>query len=213
MKALLLQLTFVLWVCALGAQTRTWTDVEGRSFEGVMLSHTQMTVFIERTSDKRQFTIERSKLSQADNDFLNEMDRQQRVKEFLAKTPDSFEDAVKLSERKKLPALIIYRNQEPEDKFLAAVDRLLDQPEFQAKIKGRAVLVVITQHDEELERRIGSWIAEYLDACRAIFFGSQNQSLGPFMRDAFQSGEDVSFKVFIAEVEEQLTSAEENSMF
>ncbi|WP_269540670.1 hypothetical protein [Cerasicoccus fimbriatus] len=213
MKALLLHLTILLWACALSAQTRTWTDAEGRSFEGVLLSHTPMTVFIERTSDKRQFTIERSKLSQADNDFLDEMDRQQRVKEFLAKTPDSFEDAVKLSERKKLPAFIVYRNQEPEDKFLAAVDRLLDQPEFQAKIKGRAVLVVITQREDDLERRIGSWTAEYPDACRAIFFGSQNQSLGPFMRDSVRAKEDSSFKVFLADVEEQLTSAEENSMF
>lgn len=51
---------------------RTWTNESGASFKGSFVSATDDTVTIRRSSDKREFTVQQSILSDADQTYINE---------------------------------------------------------------------------------------------------------------------------------------------
>lgn len=52
--------------------TRTLTGKDGRTVDAVLLSRTETTVKIRRTSDRMEFTIPLDKLSEADRSFIKQ---------------------------------------------------------------------------------------------------------------------------------------------
>lgn len=154
--------------CLVGAQTRTWTDKQGRGFEGLLLRYDDESVFIERTSDKRQFTLQRSTLSDADNVFLDELDRRERLKEFLKDTPTNYDDAFEKSVDDQVPMLIFYRNGAGYVEFEAMVAKFLTDPQFQERIKDKLFVVVVKDKDVSLEGLIHSHVDNSSNACMSL---------------------------------------------
>ncbi|WP_269540669.1 hypothetical protein [Cerasicoccus fimbriatus] len=166
---LFVTLLFSLFTTSLvGAQTRTWTDKQGRGFEGLLLRHDKESVFVERTSDKRQFTLPRSTLSDADNVFLDELDRQERLKEFLKDTPTNYDDAFEKSVDEQMPMLIFYRNGAGYAEFDAMVAKFLTDPQFQERIKDKLFVVVVKDKDVSLEGLIYSHVDNSSNACMSL---------------------------------------------
>ncbi len=196
-----------LWPAVVWANARTWTDQEGRSFAGVMLDFTPMMVTIERTSDKRSFSFERSKLSEADNAYLDQLALQARMEEFLKDVPTTYRDADRLSQRKRRPVYIIYRNQEDEAAFDARVDRLVNTPELRELLAGRVVLAVVSERDAEFEAELGDWVGQWPQACMVVIYRGDEKALFNFDDfDKMRGKTEMEF--FLAQVREQLEDVE-----
>lgn len=203
MKTILVTLAFLvsLSVCA-----RTWHNAEGNSFDGELIRYDSDYAYIERDSDRRLFSVKRQTLSKSDQDYILELESKEKVSNFLDGIPSDFEEAVRLSERKELPAYIFYRNKMSKREFYKLIQTYLMNDGFLEKIERRCVLVVIYEEDAELERRIGSWTTEFEHAPMMIFNGKFNQSICNFA-SGYEEG--VSVNKFLARVEEQLTHAED----
>jgi hypothetical protein len=72
-----MKIIYTLTICILSLscllQARTWTDNQGRSFEGDLVSTSQSEVTIQRSSDEASLTIPKNILSQADQIYLQEL--------------------------------------------------------------------------------------------------------------------------------------------
>lgn len=177
---LCLLLAFIL-PCALSAQTRTWTDTQGRSFEGLLLGYDDEFARIERTSDKRQFKLPRENLSEADNAFLDQLQRQERLETFLKDTPKTFDDAYDLSVDDDTPVFIFYRNGAVLSEFDARVEKFLTDPDFQAFIKDKAKIAVIRQKDDNFEAIAQTYVNTTDRPCMLVIKGFRNYSLRGFI--------------------------------
>ncbi|GHC05456.1 hypothetical protein [Cerasicoccus arenae] len=161
-------LFFLVVTVPLLAQSRNWTDKEGRSFEGLMISYDAEFVRIERSDDKRQFKLERTKLSAADNVYLDELIRKELVEKFLKDVPDTYSKAYDKSIKEEMPALIFYRNQGGYAEFDALIEKFLIDPKFQEKIKDRAFIAIVREKDTDLEGVIMDYVTTSQRPCMSI---------------------------------------------
>ncbi|WP_309382246.1 hypothetical protein [Cerasicoccus frondis] len=144
-------LALLLMPLCLLAQVRTWTDTQGRSFEGLLLGYDENEVRIERTSDKRQFKLPRNKLSAEDNAYLDLRTQEAALEELLADAPKSFDEAFEKTIDDRMPMLVFYLNAGGADEFNRLLARQLTNPDFQALIEDEAFIVVIRDKNVDLE--------------------------------------------------------------
>ena len=101
MKKLILPLLSLL-VLLSNVDARFWTNNEGRSFEGELVSVEDNSVTIRRASDRRKFTMPIKDLSKADQDYIQKMESKITDNESLAKK------GISLCKLKPLSALCGY---------------------------------------------------------------------------------------------------------
>lgn len=163
MKAWKIILLLCAWPLIASAQVRTWTNTEGQSFEGLLLRFDEKEVYIERTSDKRQFSLPRTSLSAADNAYLDQRLTQQRVEEFLKDVPKTWDAGYNKCIKEDMPALVFYRGGMGQSEFDALVAKHLTDPKLQEIIKGKVFLVIIPDDDTEFEGQLGASYTAYED--------------------------------------------------
>lgn len=160
--------------------TRNWTDKQGRSFEGLLLTYDDEFVRVERTDDKRQFKLPRKNLSDADNAFLDGLRRQERVEKFLKDIPQTFDDAFDASVDDDMPVYIFYRNGASAGEFDGLVEKFVAEPRFQEFIKDKALVAVLREKDDGFEAAAHTYVNNSDRPCVIIIKGYRNHSLRSF---------------------------------
>ena len=133
---------------------RTWTDRTGRQFEGDFQSVGVNDVTIRRISDGRVFTIDRSLLSDEDQQYLKNIENEKEVSEFIEKYPSTLNEAIKLSKRKNLPAIIFYRAGSSRADYILFTKKYLMEEQFLDLIKRRAILAFVAERDDRFHEMV-----------------------------------------------------------
>lgn len=110
----------LVWIALLTlASARTWTDSQGRTVEAQFISASESKVTLRRESDNKTFTLDLSKLSQNDRDFVAAQLAQQKRQAEI--------DASRVRVRGKVVGICttgILVECEPEQSFTPPADRL-----------------------------------------------------------------------------------------
>ncbi|WP_309400871.1 hypothetical protein [Cerasicoccus maritimus] len=175
----------------LSAASRTWTDTQGRSFEGILLQYDDETALIERTADKRQFKLPLKSLSAGDNAYIANLINQEHLEKVMKDLPKDFNEAFEKSVDENIPMLVFYRNQETEAGFDQLVAKFVTDPKFQAKYQDKVLIVLVREKNVEVEELVGAHVHHSSSACISIMresrsYGSRglsNKSPEAFLKD------------------------------
>lgn len=173
-------LALLLLPCLIAAQTREWTDTQGRSFEGLLLGDDGQNVRIERSSDKQVFKLPRKSLSDSDNAYLDQLKQKERVDQLLKDIPKTYDEANELSVDKDVPVYIFYRNSGSPSEFDGLVAKLVVDPGFQEYIKDKAKVAVVRDKDVNFEAIAAGFINNSDRPCMLIIKGFRSYSIRTF---------------------------------
>lgn len=152
---------FLLTVIAALAEGRTWTDKEGRQFEGKLESVNERFVHIRRASDNKVFQVDRSLLSGADQKFLGLIELDNEIATFLKKHPSTLESSTNLSKRESLPVMAFYIGKSSKQKFNEHVYKYLMHEKFLARVKNDAVVAIIYEKEPNLDKMIERYDTDF----------------------------------------------------
>ena len=134
--------------------SKTWTDKDGRQFDGKLESLDTNNVSIRRETDNKRFTIDRAILSDQDQQYLEEYETKNEVLEFIEQYPSTLDDSIKLSIRKNLPSVIFYQASSSQVDYFSFIKNYMMNEEFEKITKRRAILAFVT----EKENRLHTWV-------------------------------------------------------
>jgi len=130
-------------------QARIWTDNQGRSFGGELVSQDEKYVTIQRTEDDKQFTISKDILSDADQRYLaSKLSNIEKVVPYWETDPEAVVKKIKESNK---GCLILYRRDYDADIYRRFISEVVQTKAVRDKIGNQVLLVVVSERSEFLE--------------------------------------------------------------
>jgi protein disulfide-isomerase len=141
-------------------QARTWTNTEGKTLEADLVRVKAETVFLKLTKNHQIKTLDISKLSQNDQDYIDEYLQEQsrklkaqELRERTAKWHDNYADAKVEAEQFNLPILLLYTAPEWCGYCVKLEDRVFKTSDFKKFAKQNLVLLVADFSEERDKKK------------------------------------------------------------
>jgi len=135
-------------------QGREWTNNEGSSFEGELISANETQARIIRSIDKRHFTVERSALSDPDNQFIDQHLAAIKVEELRKAIPDTYIKALRKTKESGKKTIILYAPDFNRQKLELIINKILLDKQLMNSISNEANLAILMNRERKMEAEL-----------------------------------------------------------